>query len=313
MKVGANDDDGGNNEIQRAKDFVVRVKIALGASSSEYRNFLHTLRMYKSKELSPTDVIVRMSTLFSGVDDLIRDELIEGFDAFLPPEYRISERGGRAGLGDVGGVDVDNGINGKEDEETDDESNRGIKDEVKRAAKRRIVDDNLDAGGRDGYSVDENDNNGHLGTKRPRPLLGDDDDSSASLASNPAAAAAAAADSRIKITGADIILSPPFIDPSTDLIHGGYNPVQIANRNRRDDDGNSARGQQPSRQQRTDDYFDGIVVECRLCKGKRDAVAIANNEPVLLCEQRGCNAEYHLGCLYDYRPRLFRANNKQYK
>ena len=46
-------------------------------------------------------------------------------------------------------------------------------------------------------------------------------------------------------------------------------------------------------------------VDCKLCNGKRDAVAIAQNEQVLLCEQRGCNAEYHLGCLYKHDPPLF--------
>ena len=46
------------------------------------------------------------------------------------------------------------------------------------------------------------------------------------------------------------------------------------------------------------------------CDGRRDAIATANNEPVLLCEQRGCNAEYHLGCLYECRPRLFRKRRE---
>ena len=35
-----------------------------------------------------------------------------------------------------------------------------------------------------------------------------------------------------------------------------------------------------------------------------------NNEPVLLCEQKGCNAEYHLGCLYMYCDNLF-GNDKK--
>jgi len=44
-------------------------------------------------------------------------------------------------------------------------------------------------------------------------------------------------------------------------------------------------------------------VECKLCHGARDEQAV--NEPVLLCELKGCNAEYHLGCLYAYCPNLF--------
>lgn len=40
-------------------------------------------------------------------------------------------------------------------------------------------------------------------------------------------------------------------------------------------------------------------VFCQICKGKTtDSVATSNNnELVLLCDQKGCNAEYHLGCL----------------
>jgi len=34
------------------------------------------------------------------------------------------------------------------------------------------------------------------------------------------------------------------------------------------------------------------------------------NEPVLLCELKGCNSEYHLGCLYAYCPNLFADKKK---
>ncbi|KAL3791274.1 hypothetical protein HJC23_000891 [Cyclotella cryptica] len=36
---------------------------------------------------------------------------------------------------------------------------------------------------------------------------------------------------------------------------------------------------------------------CKFCNGNRNAVAIKNNEPILLCELKGCNREYHLRCL----------------
>ena len=36
---------------------------------------------------------------------------------------------------------------------------------------------------------------------------------------------------------------------------------------------------------------------CKLCEGRRNAVAIKKNEPILLCETKGCNREYHLKCL----------------
>ena len=38
-------------------------------------------------------------------------------------------------------------------------------------------------------------------------------------------------------------------------------------------------------------------VVCKICKGATDSIAPTNNELVLLCDQKGCNAEYHLGCL----------------
>lgn len=38
-------------------------------------------------------------------------------------------------------------------------------------------------------------------------------------------------------------------------------------------------------------------VVCKICNGATDSVAASNNELVLLCDQKGCNAEYHLGCL----------------
>ena len=36
-------------------------------------------------------------------------------------------------------------------------------------------------------------------------------------------------------------------------------------------------------------------VLCKICKEPTDS--ISNKDPVLLCEQKGCNAEFHLGCL----------------
>ena len=128
------------------------------------------------------------------------------------------------------------------------------------------------------------------------------------------------------IASTEVVLSPPFVDPSSDLLHGDFNPVRIAHRGRRDDpvknDNNDhdvaqlrlqqqkLQQQQPQQQKHADEYYDGVPVDCKLCNGRRDAIAIANNEPVLLCEQRGCNAEYHLGCLYECRPRLFQKRRE---
>ncbi len=52
-------------------------------------SFLNTLKMYKCRKLSPIDVIAHTSDLFGKRLD---DELVSGFDAFLPMEYWILER-----------------------------------------------------------------------------------------------------------------------------------------------------------------------------------------------------------------------------
>ena len=156
----------------------------------------------------------------------------------------------------------------------------------------------------------------------------------APLGGGGATSASASAAAAARITSRDVILSPPFVDPSSDLVHGGdSNPIHIVDRGRlrgggddavgKSDYGNAAQRRQHQQQQQQqtqkqaqhqqhadENYYDGIAVDCRLCKGKRDAVAISNDEPVLLCEQKGCNAEYHLGCLYEYRPRLFRRTRR---
>jgi hypothetical protein len=108
--------------------------------------------------------------------------------------------------------------------------------------------------------------------------------------------------SSINVTAAmdeDIILSPPIIDHSSDLLYN-CNPIQIVNRN-------AILQQKQQQQQITADSCGGIAVDCQLCRSKRNAIAITNNEPVLLCDQMGCNAEYHLGCLYD--AGLFRTED----
>jgi len=47
-------------------------------------------------------------------------------------------------------------------------------------------------------------------------------------------------------------------------------------------------------------------VACKICEGRRNTIANAENEPILLCELKGCNAEYHLKCL---DPNLFCSKN----
>ena len=51
-------------------------------------SFLNTLKMYKCCKLSTIDVIAHISDLLGKRLD---DEIVRGYDAFLPMEYQISE------------------------------------------------------------------------------------------------------------------------------------------------------------------------------------------------------------------------------
>ncbi len=55
-------------------------------------SFLNPLKMYKCREFSPINVIAHISDLFGKRLD---DELVRGFDVFLPMEYWIPERSSR--------------------------------------------------------------------------------------------------------------------------------------------------------------------------------------------------------------------------
>lgn len=49
------------------------------------------------------------------------------------------------------------------------------------------------------------------------------------------------------------------------------------------------------------------VINCCLCRGSRDETE--KDETVLMCEQKGCDVEFHLGCLYHYYPHIERPKN----
>ena len=51
------------------------------------------------------------------------------------------------------------------------------------------------------------------------------------------------------------------------------------------------------------------VIDCCLCRGARDEMD--KDKTVLMCEQRGCHVEFHLGCLYHYYPHIERPKNGQ--
>ena len=78
-------------EIHQARNYVARVKSSLGETSTQYKLFLSTLKSYRTRQLTPLEVISRISNLFRNCND--NEELILGFNAFLPPEYQISEEG----------------------------------------------------------------------------------------------------------------------------------------------------------------------------------------------------------------------------
>jgi len=57
---------------------------------------------------------------------------------------------------------------------------------------------------------------------------------------------------------------------------------------------------EPERELDLQALSDEVHIECthcKFCNGERNSVAIQSNEPILLCEQKGCNREYHLKCL----------------
>ena len=100
---------------------------------------------------------------------------------------------------------------------------------------------------------------------------------------------------KINISTTEIILCPPKTQPS-DLLHG---PDTTTTNNK--PSYNLLNSPAKSIDSNHSAYTEHV--ECKLCHGARDEQAV--NEPVLLCELKGCNAEYHLGCLYSYCPNLF--------
>ena len=355
-------------EIQRARDYVAEVKSALGPLSSEYRSFLNILKLYKSRELSPTDVIVKISDLFHDDDGLIR-----GFDAFLPPEYRMDQRP-NTDDGKGGKNDNDNEMEVTEMDEEDQHKEKvssstsvDATESLSRVAEGKVREVESDQKRRSRIRIS-------LGSTKKRPAKDMDNVASSVVAQHPcyndfgkgetsqtglhpisssqslsfspskrrvrniklttlgeekgrrkrqllcrrgsssfSSVAAPAKDvavtkkyatSSMDVTAKDedIILSPPLINHSSDLLYN-CNPIQIINRNAI----LQQKQQQQQQQNANDSCGGGIPVDCQLCRSKRNAIAITNTEPVLLCDQMGCNTEYHLGCLYN--AGLFRTKD----
>ncbi|KAL9188149.1 hypothetical protein ACHAXT_006527 [Thalassiosira profunda] len=263
--------DGSLPSVHVARDYVAHVKLVLGPDSERYRTFLSSLRGYRTGVLTPQEVIGRMRNIFGR-----NRELILGFNAFLPAEFRIVEPGvpavvpmdeeedGPPVVHSPARAKKRKGAKKEEGDMNDEDSNRVTTSHHKR--KRRDAPQDPDPPKRKRLRV-------RAKSDAPR--------SNIKFTSAPSNTARFASKRRIN-ANTQIILSPPAVGP-LDMVHE-YAPGR---------DGEYAY------EMHTDH------VDCKLCKGKRDSVATATHEPVLLCEQRGCNAEYHLGCLYDHDPPLF--------
>eukprot|EP01119_Soliformovum_irregulare_P019179 TRINITY_DN6020_c0_g1_i2.p1 TRINITY_DN6020_c0_g1~~TRINITY_DN6020_c0_g1_i2.p1 ORF type:complete len:782 (+),score=186.23 TRINITY_DN6020_c0_g1_i2:74-2419(+) len=74
-----------NTEPQKhAMDFLYKVRIQYSSTPSVYNQFLEIMKEFKSSSIDTPEVITRVKDLFRG-----NDYLIQEFNLFLPPGYRI--------------------------------------------------------------------------------------------------------------------------------------------------------------------------------------------------------------------------------
>uniref|UniRef100_A0AAY4E700 Paired amphipathic helix protein Sin3b n=1 Tax=Denticeps clupeoides TaxID=299321 RepID=A0AAY4E700_9TELE len=71
-------------EVEDALSYLDQVKIRFGSDPGIYNKFLDIMKEFKSQSIDTPGVINRVSQLFHGHPDLVL-----GFNAFLPPGYRI--------------------------------------------------------------------------------------------------------------------------------------------------------------------------------------------------------------------------------
>ena len=71
-------------KVEDALSYLDRVKMIFVQRPKVYNDFLDIMKEFKSQSLDTPGVIKRVATLFHG-----REELIVGFNAFLPHGYRI--------------------------------------------------------------------------------------------------------------------------------------------------------------------------------------------------------------------------------
>ena len=348
-----------NNSVKNARNYVSRVKSSLGQTSSQYKLFLETLKSYRTRELSPSEVISRISDIFQHRWGIDRRELILGFNAFLPPEYQISEEGlddddERAGLvpiiaNDAPIDDVDNNAAVPSQDPlamgTMPQSRKRVRASAsatassstsakKKSAKTTSSKKKKDAT----VSSTTTTTTSTFGNRNIKVTSYASARSPSSRSLSTAATAAAAATStkkttvssklvannnidnkkKINISTTKIILSPPNIT-SNDLQFGNnLSSRRLLNSSSPLVPSSTAGATTNVSQSNMQISPVGLhshsseQIVCTLCHGQRDKVALENNEPVLLCEQRGCcTSEYHLGCLYMYCPTLFGMDKKK--
>lgn len=71
-------------KVEDALCYLDRVKMIFAPRPKVYNDFLDIMKEFKSQSLDTPGVIKRVANLFQG-----REELIVGFNAFLPHGYRI--------------------------------------------------------------------------------------------------------------------------------------------------------------------------------------------------------------------------------
>ncbi|XP_067249669.1 paired amphipathic helix protein Sin3b-like [Chanodichthys erythropterus] len=71
-------------KVEDALSYLDQVKIRFGNEPGIYNKFLDIMKEFKSQIIDTPGVINRVSRLFHGHPDLVL-----GFNAFLPPGYRI--------------------------------------------------------------------------------------------------------------------------------------------------------------------------------------------------------------------------------
>ncbi|EPQ28645.1 uncharacterized protein PFL1_03948 [Pseudozyma flocculosa PF-1] len=70
--------------VKDALSYLDQVKVQFAEHPDVYNRFLDIMKDFKSQTIDTPGVIERVSTLFRG-----HPSLIQGFNTFLPPGYRI--------------------------------------------------------------------------------------------------------------------------------------------------------------------------------------------------------------------------------